>query len=1187
MRLTKIEINGFKSFAKKTEIEIEEGITAIIGPNGCGKSNIADAVRWVLGEQSARVLRGTKMEDVIFNGTENRKAQSFCEVTLTFDNMDGQLPTEFTEVSITRRVYRSGESEYLINRRPCRLKDIQGLFRDTGIGREGYSVIGQGKVEEILSNKSSDRRSAFEEAAGVMKYRVRKEEAERKLENTAKNLVRLNDILEELENQIGPLEEQSAVAREFLQLRDELKETEVNVFLYQYDRLTERIKTSSEAMEQFEREIEMSSGVEAALQSDCAAGEEEERKLGAAIGEVQNRLLSMSSGVESRSGEAKVVQERMANLGKDRERLESQVADSDRQCQSLEEEIRHSFAGMEGNKKNFEDASAVLSITEEQLRGFEKEISEKEEQLENEKSRMIEAMNRLSDAKSRISRLEAIKSTLLTRQEAIGAEQKAIEAEAEKLNAEYADANVQFLAIREKYEGASGRQKAAIEARNERNALLLQCAEEVRKLEQLMESGKSRIKVLQEMKQAYEGYYSSVRNVLRDAHRDPTLGHKLEGVVAELVRVPQQYEAAIEMAMGSALQNIVTPTEQDAKEIIEYIRQKQYGRVTLLPVSAMRSRLLSKEELGLCRVKGFLGVASDLLKYDARYRGVVENLLGRTIVVENLDVGIEINRRARFAFRIATLQGDIINPGGSMTGGSMQKREFSLIGREREIAELEGKLVKAAEKLAEKQKESKTRKIEISAATEVLEQIGQEVHQRDMEMATQREKLDVIRKYVEENQQELQNSKLESSQIVDNIENIDEQCRAADADRSNWEQGNVASQDDIRSLQEALIALRTQSAMVNGEVTQQKVALMALEKELGASQNEHKRLQRDRDALLVAIAKNKKEIEESVRQFDALRATLLELGSRIDVERKDVDDATDELRAMEEERAKYLVALDEMRGRREATALELSELRERRHKAELSLNRSQLELQNMQDKIWDEYQLTYENALPMRREIAITASHIKVDELRTAIKELGDVNVNSIEDYRNVKERFDSLRVQCEDLEKAETDLKELISGLVATMEQEFKRRFIQIQQNFSEVFSELFSGGRAELVLSDAGDILNCDIDIIAQPPGKKLQLLSLLSGGERALTAIALLFAMLKLKPTAFCILDEIEAALDEVNVTSFAQYVRNYSKDTQFILITHHKGSMQVCDSLYGVAMEERGVSKVVSARFSDIA
>ena len=1187
MRLTKIEINGFKSFAKKTEIEIEEGITAIVGPNGSGKSNIADAIRWVLGEQSAKALRGTKMEDVIFNGTENRKPQSFCEVTLTFDNTDGRLPTDFVEVSIARRVYRSGESEYLINRRTCRLKDIQELFRDTGIGREGYSVIGQGKVEEILSSKSDDRRGAFEEAAGVMKYRVRKEEAERKLENTGKNMIRLNDILEELNNQIGPLEEQSAVAREYLRLRDELKETEVNVFLYQCDKLTERVKASIEAMEQFEREIETSSGVEASLQLDCSAREEEERKLSVAIGEVQSRLLAMSSGVENRSGEAKVVQERMANLVKERERLEAQAADNDRRCEGLEEEIRRAVAGAEKNKKEFEDASAALSGIEAQLHGYEGEIFAKEDQLEKEKNRMIEAMNRLSDAKSRISRLEAIKSTLFSRQEAIQEEQKAIEAEAEKLDAEYAVANAQVEAIREKYEEANGKRKSAIEALNERNAMLQQSAEEVRGLEQLMEAGKSRIKVLQEMKRAYEGYYSSVRNVLRDAERDPGLGRKMEGVVAELVRVPQQYEAAIEMALGSALQNIVTPTEQDAKQIIEYLRQKQYGRVTLLPVSAMRPRLLSAEERGMCQVDGFLGVASDLLEYDERYRGIVENLLGRTIVVKNLDVGIAINRRAHFALRIATLQGDLINPGGSMTGGSMQKREFSLIGREREIAELESKLAETVRKLEKKRAESGKLKEDISAGTVALERVSQEVHQRDMELATQREKLDVIRKYAEENQEKLQNSKLEYGQIADNIENIDGQCRAANADRSNWEQGNVASQEDIRNLQEALIAVRAQCARVNGEATDQKVALMALEKELNASNNEHKRLQRERDALLTTVAKDRKEIEESARQFDALQTALRELGSRIDVERKDVDEATDQLHTMEEERAKYLVALDEMRDRREKISVELNEIRERRHKAELNLSRSQLELQNIQDKIWDDYQLTYENALPLRRGIAITASHLKVDELRTAIKELGDVNVNSIEDYKNVKERFDSLHVQCQDLEKAETDLKALIGELVGTMEQEFKRQFAQIQQNFAAVFAELFGGGKAELVLSDPRDILNCDIDIIAQPPGKKLQLLSLLSGGERALTAIALLFAMLKLKPTAFCILDEIEAALDEVNVTSFAKYIRNYSNVTQFILITHHKGSMQVCDSLYGVAMEERGVSKVVSARFSDIA
>ncbi len=1185
MRLTKIEINGFKSFAKKTEIQVEKGITAIIGPNGSGKSNIADAVRWVLGEQSARVLRGNKMEDVIFNGTEQRKPQSFCEVTLTLDNSDGRLPTDYAEVSVTRRVYRSGESEYLINRTQCRLKDISELFRDTGIGKEGYSIIGQGRVEEILSNKSNDRRNAFEEAAGVMKYRVRKEEAERKLDNTRKNLVRLNDILDELERQIGPLEEQSAAAREYLKLRDELKDIEVNVFLYQYDRLNERINTLTDSLKAYEAEIKRVSVTEASIGAECTAEEEKERWLSVAIGEMQSKLLAATQDVENRAGEAKLARERMANLAKDRERLEAEMQLSAKKQEDIRAELAEISASSQDAEDKRQDGAAALAETEKKLSDLEQSISQREDMLESQKQSMIEAMNRLSDARSRISRLEAIKTTLLSRIDEIKARQQDIQAEGDKLRREYDDVYGGFAKIKAEYDSISSRRTEAAVGLNELNMAIKRADEELRRKEQQMEAESSRVKVLHEMKRAYEGYYSSVRNLLRDADRDTALRRCIEGVVAELIRVPQEYESAIEMSLGSALQNIVTPTENEAKQVIEYLRAKQYGRATMLPVSSMRSRLLSSEERAMCNVEGFIGVASDLVGFDQRYRGIFENLLGRTVIVKDLDAGIAINKRARSSFRIATLKGDIINPGGSMTGGSTQKREFSLIGREREIEALTASIKEKQQAIERSAGERQRMEADIQQAGLALEQLSRELHEKDIEMATHREKVDVVLKYVEDNKGDMERSMMELSQIQDNIDNIDQQCAEATQDRSQWEQGNVASQEDVKKLQEELNGLRAEQAAVNQSLTERRVAMMALEKEHAAAQSNIKRLEREAAQLQETIGSAKAAIDEGMHRFVELQEQAGTLDDNISADRKDVDRLTDQLRSMEEERAKRLSAIDDMRERRETAAAELGDARERSHRAELNLNKAQLELQNMQDRIWNDYELTYENAQPLRRQIAITAAHLKVDELRTAIKALGDVNVSSIEDYRTIKERFDDLNTQCDDLTRAEADLQVLIADLVSTMEEEFRRQFTLIQQNFSEVFVELFGGGRAELVLSDKDDILNCDIDIIAQPPGKKLQLLSLLSGGERALTAIALLFAILKLKPTAFCILDEIESALDEANVTNFAEYVRNYSDDTQFILITHRRGSMAVCDSLYGVAMEEKGVSKVVSARFTE--
>jgi chromosome segregation protein len=1175
---------GFKSFARKTELQFEDGITAIIGPNGSGKSNIADAVRWVLGEQSAKALRGSKMEDIIFNGTEAKKALSFCEVSLTFDNADGELLTDYIEVCVSRRMYRSGESEYFINRQSCRRKDISELFRDTGVGTEGYSIIGQGRVEEILSNKSADRRNAFEEAAGVMKYRVRKEEAERKLESTRNNLERLNDILEELGKQVEPLREQSEAAREYLKFRDELREIEINVFLYQYDRLSEKLKALAENTAIYNGDIERLTALDAELARGCAGEEERERALNVSISDVQAKLLAMTTGVETQAGESKVFQEKLAGLIRERERAQAAIDENAAALDRLNGEILEKAKLLEEKRRAFTEDEEKLTAENAAFEQMGREIEESEESLEQRKSDMIAALNRLSDAKILISRFETMRGAMVQRIEAIEEGKKAIEEKCRRLGGEYETAAAVGAALKAERDGLENDKNDAISRLNETNQKLRETREALRGAEQQAEAGRSRLKVLEEMKRAHEGYYASVRNLLRDSERDVSLKRRMEGVVAELIRVPAKYETAIEMSLGAAMQNVVTNTEEDAKAVIEYLRSRDYGRATFLPISAMRPRLLEPRELEMCRVAGFIGVASELVGFDERYRGVMENLLGRTVVVDDLAAGIEINKKARSSFRIATLKGDIINPGGSMTGGSMQKREFSLVGREREIDEL-GKrnaaLIGEQEKLA---REAEELELLLGVANGELSKHTEALHARDVEIAAHNEKLDIIKKYVDAAADELMQAEAEISRIRDDIENIDGQFKNAERDRGEIEQGHTATQGDIRAAQERLYAMRQEYAKLSSKVSDMRVYVATNSKELSAHGTELERLKREAARAREAAETEKRTLESCRAQFDELTRDVGTIENTIAAGRREVDALTDRLHSMEEERARHLKALDELRERRETSALELAAVRDRSHQAELNMNRAEMELKSIQDKIWEDYELTYENAQPLRRQIAVTASHVRVDELKKAIKALGDVNVSAIEDYQSVKERFDSLSVQYGDLTAAEADLRKLIDELVTTMENEFRRQFTRIQENFSATFAELFGGGSAELVLSDKNDILNCNIDIIAQPPGKRLQLLSLLSGGERALTAIALLFAILKLKPTAFCILDEIETSLDEVNVSTVAQYVKHYSQGTQFILITHRKGSMEVCNTLYGVAMEEKGVSKVVSARFN---
>ncbi|MDL2257723.1 chromosome segregation protein SMC [Eubacteriales bacterium OttesenSCG-928-K08] len=1186
MRLTKLELNGFKSFARKTELTFGEGITAVIGPNGSGKSNIADAVRWVLGEQSAKALRGAKMEDVIFNGTQERRPQAFCEVMLTFDNSDGALPIEFMEVMITRRVYRSGESEYQINNNNCRLKDIHELFRDTGIGKEGYSIIGQGRVEEILSNKSGDRRTALEEAAGVMRYRARKEEAMRKLEHTKKNLERLEDILNELDAQCEPLYEQAEKAKEYLTLRDELKDLDINVFVHQYERIKERLEGASAAIVELQAQSASALDTEQALSRDCSAQEEELRAIEQSASELQTMLLKELSCMEAHAGEVSVLKERRENLAREKQRLTDERAQNEELCAQLREELGRLSGSGQDEKDLLKKLDEQIEEDEQKTQRLQKEIQAQDELVEEQKAGIIESLNRLSDAKAQLSRTEAMVAALNQRMGVLSGELQSATAERDGLLNEQNQAVLSWQKQAKDYEKAQHEKQAAQERVLEAKRISENTQAELHTAEQALSTMRSRSNVLEEMARAHEGYYASVRNVLRDCGRDVELRRCVLGVVAELVKVPRQYETAIEMSLGSALQNIVTPTPEHASRVIRYLRDKQYGRATLLPVSAMRPRVLNAQEREFLRMPGCAGLASELVEFDPQYKNVVENLLGRTVIVDTLETGVEMNKRAHAAFRIATIKGDIIHPGGSMTGGSIQKREFSLLGREREINELRLRMAKAQEDMLKKQRDIEAAANNVKIMEQVLEGIDKSLHAQDIDSARHKEKLDLIERDIEQNAQKTGRLELERGQIEDNLADIIKERQGIETLQSGIEKGSAATQDDVRISQAKLGELRLQSETLNQELTSKKVRRMAMQKEEDALLQEQKRLQRELEQKQQLAQDAASNIKRAQAQSDELIKSIETLAAQVGDEQAQVDTHKEQQQALEEERQRRAATLSETRQRKEELGTQLRSLEERRHKQELAFSRAELEFAAMQERISEDYGLTYAEALPLRRvPFAVTSAHVRIDELRTEIRELGDINVNAVEDYRALNERCQMMRAQCGDLHKAQEDLLTLIDELTGQMEKQFLSQFEIIQQNFSAVFEQLFEGGHAQLRLSDPKNPLSCDIDIIAQPPGKRLQLLTLLSGGERALTAIALLFAMLKLKPTVFCILDEIESSLDEVNVARFANYLKNYSEETQFILITHRKGSMEVCNTLYGVAMEEKGVSRLVSARLQD--
>ena len=1184
MQLTKLEINGFKSFAKRTELIFEPGITGILGPNGCGKSNIADAFRFVLGEQSARALRGKKVEDFIFGGTEKRKAMSYCQVSMYFDNSDGTLASPFSEVVVSRHAYRSGESEYFINKTPCRLKDIHELFRDTGIGKDGYSIIGQGRVGEILSDRSGDRRDVFEEAAGVMKYRARKEEAERKLDNTKKNLIRLDDIISELESRLEPLRLDSEKATEYFKYREELRDLEINLLLYQYDRAAEKAAQLTESADALAFAIDNTVIEESLIAAACNDEEERERGLSVTISEVSQKLVSMSSDVESAAGRENLLLEKKRALEAEIQRLNAQSEEYRAKINAAEEMLRCCKDACEKENRNYELLNKEFSAAEAKLREIEDKITEKEALLENRKQAMMDAMNRIADTKSRISRFDAMRSSLSDRLSAIISERSEYESEGQKLSTELNEANAALDSVASEKVLCNDALTKATDRVNAVNEQIFSLSRKQRESEDSVNSMRSRIKVLTEMKRAHEGYYSSVRRLLNDAERNTRLKSCIHGVVAELISVPPEYVDAVEMALGTALQNIVVPNEQDAKFIIEYLRKNDYGRATLLPVNAMKPRLLTSEERSFINMDGCYGVASDLISYSPAYRSVIENLLGRVVIVRDIDVGIAINKRAHSSFRIATLKGDILNPGGSMTGGSIQKREFSLLGREREIEELNRTIKQTESSITDISAKIFGLNDELEKANTDVSQAVDSLRALEVKVASFKEKADIVNKYVQKNIDLIAKLDDEAEKIRDSLADIEAEREKALADATGLSDGNAVTNDDIRSVQQEISLLRGELQKANNALTDVRVRLTASEKELSASEADAKRLEKEISELNSSVQSCERACSSAFSAISEIETERNSLVYELNSDRDRFEKLNEELKHLESERAERLKALDEKRASREHITQQLVEMRDRRHRFELNLNRAQIDMQAATDRLWSEYELTYENALPFRHDIQITPSHIRADELKKSIKALGTVNTAAIEDYRDVSTRYNELSAQCSDLKQAEADLNELISKLTATMEKEFKEQFALIQKNFSSTFLELFGGGRAELVLSDTNDVLNCNIDIIAQPPGKKLQLLSLLSGGEQALTAIALLFAILKLKPAAFCILDEIDTSLDEANVDNFAEYLKKYSTGTQFIIITHRKGAMAVCNTLYGVSMEERGVSSLVSAKFT---
>ena len=1184
MYLKALEIQGFKSFPDKTVLNFGEDITAIVGPNGSGKSNVSDAIRWVMGEQSSKSLRGAKMEDVIFGGTEKRSQMGFAQVTLVLDNTEHIFPRmEESEVAVTRRYYRSGESEYYINKQSVRLRDVNELFMDTGMGREGYSIVGQGKIDEILSVKSADRREIFEEAAGISKFRHRKEETERKLERTEENLVRINDKIAELELQVGPLRSQAEKAKKYLILRDELRTLEISVWLENLDKIkTDSIKLNTDyalAQQELER-------ANAALDELYAASEQFAEKAHANDME-QERLRTECAELDAkRSEEDSAMAVLRTGIEHNRasiERVENDLRDQSGRAESLTAQITAKHA-------RIEELAAQTAELEEELRAFlaqaeelARTAGEAGSEVEALRAREALAASDAADCRADMSAINAGLAELSERRAALEAESESVDGQ-----------------LTEKRRAASASRRALEEAQEEADAVrniisghTLKMEGRVKReetarqksIDLTMEKNNldSRIHLLSEMEKEYEGFNKAVRLIMQAAEKNALRG--VHGPVANLMTTDKRYAVAIEIALGAGMQNVVVDREEDAKSAINFLKQRDGGRATFLPLTAIRGDVL--REAGVEREYGYVGVASQLVQFDKRYAEIFNNLLGRTVVVEDMDCGIAIARKYGSRFRIVTLDGQVLNRGGSMTGGSVS-RSAGILSRANELKELTARREALTEKLDAALREADEAKRDLNAAQYELDVAREQ--QRGAEDA-------VLRLTGEKKQYDmlLESLRARESDIAAELESITartEELKKAAAAREEEIEKHEAEAARCRAESEEKLAgqneLQRDSAHLGDEIAARKSTLAGFtaerettERALGDLETLAQQMRGDEDgrrALIEDYRAKIKAAEEEIAQHDAVTASL-----RADAEKR---------RAELAELAEAKLTLEGERSANDRRYRECNELLSQTQAAAGRLEQKRvtaaMEEKQILDKLWESYELSHSAAQEQRIELeSVPKASRRINELKREINGLGNVNVGAIEEFDRVNTRYTYLTGQRDDVEKAKEELLGVIENITSEMTVIFKEQFALIRESFQETFLELFGGGKATLELEDENAVLDCGIEIKVQPPGKALKTLSLLSGGEKAFVAIALYFAILKVHPTPFCVMDEIEAALDEPNVIRVAHYMRRICDKTQFIVITHRRGTMEAADVLYGVTMQERGVSKVLTINMNDMA
>lgn len=1184
--LKKIEIYGFKSFADRTDLFFDNGITTIVGPNGSGKSNIADAVRWVLGEQSAKTLRGGKMEDIIFNGTEKRKPVGFAEVSLTLENSDKALRIEFTEVTITRRIFRSGESEYYINRAGCRLKDILELFMDTGIGKEGYSIIGQGRIDEILGTRSEDRRAVFEEAAGVVKYKVRKLESEKKLDQTNQNLLRLEDIVEELTLQLGPLNEQSETAKRYMKMQEKSKHLEINFFLYQYHKIKIKMNDATQTLSSLNALYEQKNSFFSKLESLIEKNSMDTSQLHQEINSIQKQTYETNLYIQNAEGEYRVLQEQVNYIHKENIKTEIEITQVKEQHQDLKDRRTTIQSKLEMDDLDIENAEKYVSQQNDEIVHLSAILSQMEIDLESSQTSIIDSLNQLSDLKSNLVRYDTLKVNVCKRLDEVQnlmqkiRSQKAMQEQVEQDSLHHID-----LMIENKMNLIEQRHKIE-EALVISNQQLQMLNEKLKTDHANIQTLISKLAMLTELKKDYDGFQLSVKHIMLDTNVQKDIKERICGVIAEMIQVPHEFEKAIETSLGPALQYIVTETPQESQYLIEYLRKNRYGRATFLPLTAIKGRNLHEDERKLLSQKGIVGIASDLIGYDPKYKEIFSSLLSRTVIVDNLDIAIALAKKSRYGFRIATLEGDIINTGGSMTGGSMQSKFSSILGRGREITETNENLTAFQVKYKQLMVQIENMNSNKKKIEEQLSTIQTEMHKIEIDHVKEFEQLKKIRENIQIFDIEIVKLGKENEQLQVDLDDLDTHITHFEKQQIKLETQNSGTQRQVLHSQENIDKLKREKEVGMQELTSSRIQLVTLRNRYQNHIDEKQQIEKE----LMSFAEN---INSKRIEYENNDDKIVELTNCIENQKQKMENHIIQLdnlnRVLQDKQLQRETIVNEVKtleADKKGLQVEISDCMEKRYRIELQIAKLDVDLENLQNHIWDDYEISYRNALPYQDD-QLVAHQLSNDiaKIKKEIKELGNINVNAIEEYKKLQERHSFLQAQCSDLVQAQIHLRGIISELLSMMETQFRQQFVLMNENFNQVFQKLFNGGKAELILQNETDILNCGIEINAQPPGKKLQSLLLLSGGERALTAIALLFAILDLKPTPFCLLDEIEATLDDTNINNFAHYLQEYAQKTQFVIITHRKGTMEASNTLYGISMEEKGISRMISVKLSE--